>query len=126
MDFENFPPFSEPSERRDFGRGGKQKFQPTPPAGKIPPQNIEAEMYVLGGILLDNRSLDSVYEIGIAAEDFYKESHQRIYRAIFDLHQRGQPRSQRRRRGSGELRPVPGAEERPPRLRPRDPSLHRR
>ena len=91
MDFENFPPFSEPSERREFNRGGKPKFQPTVPAGKIPPQNVEAEMYVLGGILLDNRSLDSVYEIGIQAEDFYKEAHQRIYRAIFDLHQRGQP-----------------------------------
>jgi replicative DNA helicase len=48
-------------------------------------------MNVLGGILLENRSLDSVYEIGLQAEDFYQESHQKIFRAIFDLTQRGQP-----------------------------------
>ncbi len=60
-------------------------------SSKVPPQNLEAEMHVLGGILLDNRALDSVYEIGLQPEDFYKEAHQKIYRAIFDLAQRSQP-----------------------------------
>ena len=60
-------------------------------SGKVPPQNLEAEMHVLGGILLDNRSLDSVYEIGLTADDFYKEAHQKIYQAIYDLAQRMQP-----------------------------------
>lgn len=58
---------------------------------KTPPQFVEAEMNVLGGILLENRALDSVFEIGIQPEDFYKESHQIIYRTIYDLHQRSQP-----------------------------------
>jgi len=60
-------------------------------AGRVPPHNIEAEMNVLGGILLDNRALDSVFETGVLADDFYKESHQKIFEAIYQLHRRGQP-----------------------------------
>lgn len=89
-----------PSERRrepagagNFGVGGFFAPMPSPPPshGKVPPHNIEAEMTVLGGILLENRSLDSAYEIGLQPEDFYQESHQRIYRAILDLASRSQP-----------------------------------
>lgn len=60
-------------------------------AGRVPPHNLEAEMNVLGGILLDNRALDSVFEIGVTAEDFYKDSHEKIFTAIFELTRRGQP-----------------------------------
>jgi replicative DNA helicase len=78
-------------ELRPEGRRKEGKPAFSPPPGKVPPHNLEAEMNVLGGILLDNRSLDSVYEIGLTADDFYQDSHQKIYRAIFDLAQRGQP-----------------------------------
>jgi replicative DNA helicase len=106
MDFDDFPPFGEEPPppiggqnfNQNFGsqRGNREQKSSfnrpqSIPSGKIPPQNLEAEMYVLGGILLDNRSLDSVYEIGLQPDDFYKEAHQKIYRAIYDLHQRGQP-----------------------------------
>ncbi len=90
MDLEFRPPFDRSREAAgasNFGAGASF----TRPSGKTPPHNIEAEMNVLGGILLDNRSLDSVYEIGLQPEDFYKESHQKIYRAILDLAQRSQP-----------------------------------
>lgn len=83
MDFELRP------EGRRRGEGPTKAF--TPPPGKVPPHNIEAEMNVLGGILLDNRSLDSVYEIGLTPEDFYQESHQKIFRSMLELAQRGQP-----------------------------------
>lgn len=74
----------------NFGFGqypAKQKSNFT----RVPPHNLEAEAHVLGGILLDNRAIDSVGEIGIMAEDFYKDAHQKIYEAIWQLSQRNQP-----------------------------------
>jgi replicative DNA helicase len=78
-------------ELRPEGRRRDQKPTFTPPPGKVPPHNLEAEMNVLGGILLDNRSLDSIYEIGLSPDDFYKDSHQKIFKSLLELAQRGQP-----------------------------------
>jgi len=57
--------------------------------GKIPPQNIEAEQAVLGAILIDNASLNKALEI-IAPNDFYRDSHRRIFSAILDLNERNE------------------------------------
>jgi replicative DNA helicase len=57
---------------------------------KVPPQNIEAEEALIGGILLDNNALDRAVEL-IIAEDFYREAHRRIYRAMLDLSERHEP-----------------------------------
>ncbi|MBP1686898.1 MAG: primary replicative helicase [Deltaproteobacteria bacterium] len=57
---------------------------------KLPPQSIEAEESVLGGVLLDNHSLDRALEI-LAPEDFYREVHRKILRAMLDLNQRSEP-----------------------------------
>jgi replicative DNA helicase len=57
--------------------------------GKIPPQNIEAEQAVLGAILIDNASLNKALEI-INPDDFYRESHRRIFSAILDLNERNE------------------------------------
>jgi replicative DNA helicase len=54
-----------------------------------PPANIEAEQAVLGAILLNSRTLDRVIE-AICPEDFYRVTHQEIFRAILDLWERGQ------------------------------------
>jgi len=90
MDLESLERLSrEPTGAANYGGG--HSFARPGTGMKIPPQNLEAEMHVLGGILLDNRSLDSVYEIGLQPEDFYKEAHQKIYRAIYDLAQRNNP-----------------------------------
>ena len=43
---------------------------------KVPPQNIEAEQSVLGGILLENESLYKALEL-LIEHDFYKPSHQK-------------------------------------------------
>jgi replicative DNA helicase len=57
---------------------------------KLPPQNIEAEQSVLGGLLIDPDAI-----IGVASflrpEDFYRESHGRIYEAILHLYERREP-----------------------------------
>jgi replicative DNA helicase len=57
---------------------------------KIPPQNIEAEQSVLGGILIENSALNRVLEI-LTHEDFYRDSHQRIYQALVDLSEKNEP-----------------------------------
>ncbi len=58
---------------------------------KLPPQNLEAEQSVLGAIILDNEALPKAMEILGGDEDFYKESHRRIYRAILELFNIGEP-----------------------------------
>jgi replicative DNA helicase len=57
---------------------------------RVPPQSIEAEEAVLGGILLDNQALERAGDI-LAEEDFYRESHRRIWRSLVELDQRREP-----------------------------------
>jgi replicative DNA helicase len=57
---------------------------------RVPPQNIEAEQSVLGAILLDNDAINHAIEI-LTAEDFYRESHREIFRAMLALSERNQP-----------------------------------
>ena len=57
---------------------------------RIPPQNLEAEQSVLGGILLDNQGLNPVLEV-ITSRDFYSEAHRRIFEAMINLSDRGEP-----------------------------------
>ena len=59
-------------------------------ADRLPPQNTEAEQSVLGSLLIDP---DAIIKVGsfLKPEDFYRESHQIIYAAILDLHERRMP-----------------------------------
>ena len=57
---------------------------------RVPPQNIEAEQSVLGAILLDNDAINQAIEI-LTADDFYRESHREIFRAMVALSERNQP-----------------------------------
>lgn len=57
---------------------------------RIPPQNLEAEQSILGGLMLDREALDQVGDM-LRAEDFYKPAHQKIYDAIKELHGKSQP-----------------------------------
>ncbi len=61
-----------------------------PSLHRVPPQNLEAEQSVLGGILLDNQGLNAVLEI-ITARDFYSEAHRQIFEAAHNLSERGEP-----------------------------------
>ncbi len=58
---------------------------------KLPPQNIEAEQSILGAIILDNEALPKAMEILGGDEDFYRDFHKRIYRAMLELFNRGEP-----------------------------------
>jgi replicative DNA helicase len=57
---------------------------------KIPPQNLEAEQSVLGGILLEPEALSRVLEV-MTGDDFYRESHRKIFSSMLDLYRKGTP-----------------------------------
>ncbi|MDB9392475.1 replicative DNA helicase [Microcystis aeruginosa] len=56
----------------------------------LPPQNIEAEESILGGILLDPKAMGRLVDF-LVADAFYVRSHQEIYRAAICLHGKGKP-----------------------------------
>lgn len=62
----------------------------TDPVTKLPPQNLEAERTVLGGMLIDNEAISRVIEI-LRPEDFYREAHREVYKTILDLYQMNEP-----------------------------------
>ncbi len=60
------------------------------PLERVPPQSIEAEQGVLGSMLLERDAIARVVEM-LRGEDFYREAHRRIYDAMVDLFERGEP-----------------------------------
>ncbi len=72
------------------GRGTSgQPFQASA-AGKLPPQALELEVAVLGALMLEKDALTSVIDI-LRPESFYKDSHQRIFKAIISLFDKSEP-----------------------------------
>ena len=59
-------------------------------AARIPPQSIEAEQSVLGGLLLDNTAWDRVGDV-ITPQDFYRADHRAIFQHIGELIDHGKP-----------------------------------
>ena len=57
---------------------------------KIPPNSVDSEQSVLGGLLLHNDSWDSVVNI-LGSNDFYQTSHRIIYDAIVTLLEHDKP-----------------------------------
>ncbi|MFH1947249.1 MAG: replicative DNA helicase [Candidatus Magasanikbacteria bacterium] len=57
---------------------------------KIPPQNLEAEMSLLGSILIDK---DAMFKIAdeVDSDDFYKNSHAIIFETITELYNKNEP-----------------------------------
>ncbi|HSX96195.1 MAG TPA: DnaB-like helicase N-terminal domain-containing protein, partial [Streptomyces sp.] len=76
-------------ERHDRGRdsgewdgGGSAAFE------RVPPQDLDAEQSVLGGMLLSKDAIADVVEI-LKGPDFYKPAHETIYQAILDIYAKG-------------------------------------
>jgi replicative DNA helicase len=55
-----------------------------PDLGKVPPQAIDMEEAVIGAIMLEKEAVITILDI-LKSESFYKEAHQKIFRAISDL-----------------------------------------
>ena len=78
---------------RDFGAFNnskieKPRFEAQP--DQIPPQNLEAEESVLGGILLDPDAIGRIADL-LQVEAFYISAHREIYRTALMLHSQGKP-----------------------------------
>ncbi len=58
--------------------------------GKMPPQAVELEEAVLGALMIEKDAYSYVSEI-LRPESFYKEAHQKIFRAVVDLASKQQP-----------------------------------
>lgn len=59
-------------------------------SARVPPQSINAEQSVLGGLMLSPSSLWKVSDL-LTEQDFYRRDHQLIYRAILELADKKQP-----------------------------------
>lgn len=57
---------------------------------RTPPNNIEAEQAILGAIFLEPSALTTATEI-VVPDDFYRSSHQKIFAAMMDLSEKGEP-----------------------------------
>ena len=57
---------------------------------KIPPNSMQAEQSVLGGLMLDNETWDVVAD-RVGEEDFYRKDHRLIFRAIVALAEKNDP-----------------------------------
>jgi replicative DNA helicase len=57
---------------------------------RTPPQDLNAEQGVLGGMLLSKEAIADVVEV-LKERDFYRPAHELIYDAILDLYGRGEP-----------------------------------
>ena len=77
-----------PGRRSRAGANGNASFEALPDS--VPPQNLEAEEAVLGGILLDPDAIGRVAEV-LHPEAFYLGAHREIYRTALMLHSQGKP-----------------------------------
>ena len=57
---------------------------------KVPPNSIEAEQSLIGGLMLDALAWDKIADV-ITADDFYRKDHRLIFTAISGLVESGSP-----------------------------------
>jgi len=57
---------------------------------RIPPHNLEAEMALIGSVLVDREIMGSVLEI-VRPSDFYAHVHETIFTVLLELFDKGQP-----------------------------------
>ncbi|MCY3613543.1 MAG: replicative DNA helicase [Bacteroidetes bacterium] len=59
-------------------------------SGRVPPQALDIEQYVLGAMLIDSEAVNIASAI-LPPDSFYLPKHTRIYQAICELFEKGQP-----------------------------------
>jgi replicative DNA helicase len=57
---------------------------------RLPPHDLEAEIALLGSILLDSEAMGAVAAL-VKPEDFYRRAHQRLFEVMRVLYDRGEP-----------------------------------
>lgn len=84
---------SRPRRGRGKNRDDDGGYDDVPDRGgfeRLPPQDLEAEQSVLGGMLLSKDAIADVVEV-LKGHDFYKPAHEIIYAAVLDLYAKGEP-----------------------------------
>lgn len=77
-----------------IGRGGypsRGEYAGRTIIERIPPQNIEAEMAVLGAMLLGGRAAVEKATEMLAREDFYRDAHTHVFDAMIALTEKDEP-----------------------------------
>ena len=57
---------------------------------RVPPHNLDAEISVLGSMLLSRNAVADVSEV-VGPDDFYRGAHRTVFEAARDLYNRGEP-----------------------------------
>ncbi len=57
---------------------------------RLPPQFLEGERAILGGLLIDNDAIPKVLTV-LSPDDFYRDAHRAIFKAITQLFSRNEP-----------------------------------
>jgi replicative DNA helicase len=57
---------------------------------KVPPNNVEAEQAILGGILINNDAMNQAMDF-LSGDDFYREAHMALFEGMVDLFSQGEP-----------------------------------
>lgn len=57
---------------------------------RVPPNNLDAEVSVLGGLMLEQEAWDEISDI-LTSEDFYKPAHRKIFKVIEFLNHKNLP-----------------------------------
>ncbi len=63
--------------------------QPVGQPDKIPPHSIDAEMAVIGAVLIDNIALSVITEF-LTDEAFYKKAHRDIFKGMLNVSEKGE------------------------------------
>ncbi|MEJ7818292.1 MAG: replicative DNA helicase [Thermoleophilaceae bacterium] len=83
------------TERYSAGRARDERLMATAApqqAAGLPPQNEEAEVAVLGTVLMAEQALDKIMvELHLDADDFYRPRHQLIFKSMIRLKQKAEP-----------------------------------
>lgn len=79
-----------PSRGRANSSGEAQPRASSDLLRKVPPQNLEAEQAVLGGVFLKNSLFHSLVDL-VGPEDFYSPAHSTIFQAFIDLYNLNRP-----------------------------------
>ena len=85
----NSSPSSSAGDARDDGAEALERASAAL-SRNIPPQNLEAEQAVLGGVFLRNTLFHSLVDI-VRPDDFYSPAHKLIFRAFEELTPRTRP-----------------------------------